>query len=47
MAGRWLRLPGNAAAQVDRSASVKYLPARAASARPSAAAPKGSSAAAQ
>jgi hypothetical protein len=43
----WRRLPDNAAAQLDRSVVVKYLPARAASARPSAAAPKGSSAAAQ
>ena len=40
-------LPDNAAAQLDRSVVVKYLPARAASARPSDAAPKGSSAAAQ
>ena len=43
----WRRLPDNAAAQLDRSVVVKYLPARAASARPSAAAPKGSSAAAR
>ena len=43
----WRRLPDNAAAQLDRSVIVKYLPARAASARPSAAAPKSSSAAAQ
>jgi uncharacterized protein DUF2147 len=43
----WRRLPDNAAAKLDRSVVVKYLPARAASARPSAAAPKGSSAAAQ
>jgi hypothetical protein len=43
----WRRLPDNAAAHLDRSVVVKYLPARAASARPSAAAPKGSSAAAQ
>ena len=42
----WRRLPDNAAAQLDRSVVVNYLPARAASARPSAAAPKGSSAAA-
>ena len=31
----WRRLPDNAAAQLDRSVVVKYLPARAASARPS------------
>jgi uncharacterized protein (DUF2147 family) len=43
----WRRLPDNAAAQLDRSVVVKYLPARAASARPPAAAPKGSSAATQ
>jgi hypothetical protein len=52
----WRRLPDNAVAQLDRSVVVKYMPARAASARPSAAAPapapapamtKNSSAAAQ
>jgi hypothetical protein len=52
----WRRLPDSAAAQLDRSVVVKYLPARAASARPPAAAPapapapamtKNSSAAAQ
>ena len=42
----WRRLPDNAAAQLDRSVVVNYLPARAASARPSAVAPKGRSAAA-
>jgi Uncharacterized protein conserved in bacteria (DUF2147) len=43
----WRRLPDSAVAQLDRSVVVKYLPARAASARPSPAAPKNSTAAAQ
>jgi hypothetical protein len=43
----WRRLPDSAVAQLDRSIVVKYLPARAASARPSPAAPKNSTAAAQ
>lgn len=43
----WRRLPDSAIAQLDRTVVVKYLPARAASARHPAAAAKGSSAAAQ
>jgi hypothetical protein len=41
----WKRLPDNAVAQLDRSVIVKYLPARAAAARPAPGAiPKGTSA---
>jgi len=44
----WRRLPDSATAQLDRSVIVKYLPARAAAAKPApAAAPKSTSAAAQ
>ena len=44
----WRRLPDSAMAQLDRSVVVKYLPARAAAARPApAAAPKSATAAAQ
>jgi hypothetical protein len=44
----WRRLPDSAMAQLDRSVIVKYLPARAAAAKPApAAAPKSTSAAAQ
>jgi Uncharacterized protein conserved in bacteria (DUF2147) len=44
----WKRLPDSAMAQLDRSVVVKYLPARAAAARPApAAAPKSATAAAQ
>ena len=42
----WRRLPDSAMAQLDRSVVVKYLPARAAAARP-APAPKSATAAAQ
>ena len=44
----WRRLPDSAIAQLDRTVIVKYLPARAAAAKPApAAAPKSATAAAQ